>query len=140
MGVSITLKERRGERTYSGDFVAAVAVSTDEDGGVSARLVHAPAVVETGMGFFVGAVELLQAVAAGNFDGHHVEAAKKALEAIDDMDPAKLCPFCNRKPRKDSDKAVWTQDHVLVACERCVVKMSRQEVAAALLARSYVAR
>jgi len=133
--VKVTLKDRRTERSYEGDFVTAVTVSNNPDGEVSARVVFSPTEVKTGLGLFVAGVEILQTLVNLGVEGPHVEAAKLALQAIDDNDPSKTCPFCHRKPRKDSDKAVWTKDHVLVACERCVIKMSREELAAAVAAR-----
>lgn len=134
--VKVTLKERHSERVYEGDFAAVVTVTASADGSAAARVSFAPSSIQTGLGLFVGAVELLQALVASSAQGPHVEAAKAALQVIDDNDPAKTCPFCGRKPRKDSDKAVWTQDHVLVACERCVLKLDRDELAKAAQARA----
>jgi|GEM_PF-3232836 len=132
----ITIEDRNSSRSYEGDFVAAVLVSTDDQSGMTARVVHSPLVVETGMGFFVGGVEFLQMVAGCGADGPHVDAARKALEVIDENDPTKQCPLCGRRPRKDSDKALWTPEHVLVACERCTAKMSRSDLQRVLAARS----
>lgn len=122
----VVLSSGRTKRQYRGDFIVVGVVNADDGGAVTARVEYAPA-PKTGIGLFVVAVEMLRRLVETGVVGPHVEAAKAALAAVDALDPTKLCPYCGRRPRKDSEKAIWTQDHVLLACERCRENLSRKQ-------------
>jgi len=122
--IKVSMRSGRSEWSATGEFAVAGVANTGADGSVTARLQMKPS-PRTGFGLFLLLVEGLRKLAQMDSKASYVQAAQAALAAIDASDPSKKCPFCGRRPRKDSKSAVWTADHVLLACERCKDQLKR---------------
>lgn len=122
--MKITLTDGKTQRSYEGDLGVAGIITLDKTGHLTARVETLPN-PRNSFELLVIAVECLHKIVAMNDQTPAHNAAKAALQVIDDMDPTKHCPFCGRKPRKDGHYKI-SEDGVVEACERCLKKLEEQ--------------